>query len=89
MGALARLACGYAALTLMPRKTPRADHRIQDQLHAPASRASCFRMVGRVAKAGAPSSSPRAEAYAHRRRRRGKLCATMMQQTLMPVPKTY
>lgn len=87
MGALADIAGGYAALTVMPEdaEVTTVEYKIN---FMSGFKDGELRAVGRVAKAGKRIIVTSAEVVHVNADGKESACA-LMQQTLVPVPKTY
>ncbi|MBP6617304.1 MAG: PaaI family thioesterase [Xylophilus sp.] len=87
MGALADIAGGYAALTAVPddMEITTVEYKIN---FLAAFQGGELRAVGRVVKAGRRIVITTAEVFHRAEGHQESLCC-VMQQTLVPVPKTY
>ncbi|MDB5892063.1 MAG: Phenylacetic acid degradation-related protein [Polaromonas sp.] len=87
MGALADIACGYAAMTTVPAESEVTTVEYKINFLAGFTGGELV-ATGRVAKAGKRIIVTSAEVMHHDTTGKQTPCA-LMQQTVMPVPKTY
>jgi uncharacterized protein (TIGR00369 family) len=87
MGALADIACGYAALTTVPADSEVTTVEYKVNFLAGFQQGELI-ATGRVVKAGRRIIVTSAEVIHHDRDGKESACA-LMQQTVMPVTKTY
>ena len=87
MGALADIACGYAAMTTVPPDSEVTTVEYKINFMAGFQDGELV-ATGRVIKAGRRIIVTSAEVTHHDGQGKASACA-LMQQTVMPVPKTY